>query len=505
MYAIYDYLKEYVMLTTILTLAFAFFAIIAVLPGILAARKRHWVEALSRLIIAVVSALVASLLTSLIASALGKVFVPFVTGLVPIDSVDSILTEIPTAETLAVTVTSLCLVPVLFIFLFQLIHRIAEALAAKPLAKAFLIIGGAIAKKDYVSTVYPSNNDTSNKKKFDFASALIGAVCGLFVYITILSPVAGTFDLLGQIGDLSTEQSTLTEMADAASENVGTKTVNMLGGKAMYNIQTSFGSDDEKIDFVPEVKFALGLFDGIDNMSNDAVEPIATAKSLRDAGELVDDTEILPAIVAEFVNAAGEKWIAGEEYHGIPCPDLGEGTKDIVVSLLTCLKGSTEETMKEDLKSIINILAIIAENPVAEGEEFTAIISNQVLVKKISAEVLGNERLAPMIKHLLKSTVSGPAPVINVELPAEDDPQYNEFIDSVVNGYSENINTENATESLEKVSDSVGTTLDQYGVEVDDGTKTAIAAALMSEFSDKEMTPEALKQFIAENLDNYSK
>ena len=110
-----------------------------------------------------------------------------------------------------------------------------------------------------------------------------------------------------------------------------------------------------------------------------------------------------------------------------------------------------------------------------------------------------------MIKHLLKSTVSGPAPVINVELPAEDDPQYNEFIDSVVNGYSENINTENATESLEKVSDSVGTTLDQYGVEVDDGTKTAIAAALMSEFSDKEMTPEALKQFIAENLDNYSK
>ena len=293
------------------------------------------------------------------------------------------------------------------------------------------------------------------------------------------------------------------EITDAASENVGTKTVMTLGGKPIYKLYTSFDVDGEKIDFEKEVKFIVEAYEGFEDMTDESLSPEESGASLRDISLYIDDTTVVPAILADLINAAGEDWIAGNEFHSIPCPDLGEGTHDIIISLLKCLSDSTSETMKEDLKSIINILAIVAENKNDDGSsmEISALLSNKALVSKISVEVLDNERLAPMIKHLMVSNVSGPAPTITIELPKEDDPQYNEFIDKVVTGYSDGIQAENTEKALENVSQSVSDTFEEHGIEVDEGVETIVAAALISEFGDgKEMTSEALKQFINENL-----
>ncbi|MBP3607231.1 MAG: hypothetical protein J6J11_02785 [Treponema sp.] len=436
------------MLTTILTAAFIFFAVIAILPGILKARKRCWVEAVSRIIITILSALLSAFITSLVSFAIGKMLVSLVASLLTSTSLNGILADVPSAENVVAVLIAFIIANILYLLLFIIIKAIALVLAAKPLTKLFLLIAGAIKKQDYISEVYGHNAE----KHFSIPSAIFGAICGFVAYILILVPLAATLNTVGHTEDFIQTEGIFAEITDAASENVGTKTVMTLGGKPIYKLYTSFDVDGEKIDFEKEVKFIVEAYEGFEDMTDESLSPEESGASLRDISLYIDDTTVVPAILADLINAAGEDWIAGNEFHSIPCPDLGEGTHDIIISLLKCLSDSTSETMKEDLKSIINILAIVAENKNDDGSsmEISALLSNKALVSKISVEVLDNERLAPMIKHLMVSNVSGPAPTITIELPKEDDPQYNEFIDKVVTGYSDGIQAENTEKALDQ-------------------------------------------------------
>ena len=570
------------MLTKILSAAFILFAVIAVLPGIFKARKRYWVECVSRLIIIISSAFLSAWLTAVISLKLGNLLLSLLLSLLKgnalnkilnkfpsaqdsVASLGEIISDIPSAQNVLIALIAFAIANIIFFILYTILKAILTAIFTKPLTKLFLLIGGAIMKKNYIAEVYGKKTKKAKKEKkkkkaealveetetevsaenteepqeaepekeaqtktetkkrkgkygrWNFLKAAVfGALCGFVTYIIILVPIVGSIELsvhmaeLTHIEDASEKISEkipaiFADASDALVNNVGSKTVMAVGGRQLYNLYTTVSVNGEKTNFDNEITFIVDIVEGLTTIADKDTTAEEKGAAIRSTTEHIDNTVVIPSILSEFINKAGEDWIAGREFHNIPCPSLGKGSSDMVVALLKCLQGSTAETIKEDLKSIVNIIAIIAENPTDGEVDFAAILSNKTLVSKISVEVLDNDRLAPMIKHLMVLNLSAPTPTISITLPDENDPTYNEFIDKVVTGYLDNVSVGDTAQSLDNVASAVNQALAEHNVEIEDGMDTVIAAALISEYGDgKEMTSENLKSFISENITKYT-
>ena len=392
---------------------------------------------------------------------------------------------------------------------------------------------------DAAEEAEPENRKDAKKKKkekkktrygrWNFPkAALFGALCGFATYIIILVPIVASLELTAHMSHLVFPEGIPTDVVeelpdsipsevtevisgivsdlpDGLVENIGTKTVMTVGGRQLYNLYATVTVDGEKVSFDSEITFIVDIFKGITKIADSDTSYEEKGNAIRSTTEHIDNTVIIPSILSELINEAGEDWIAGEEFHTLPRPSLGEGSDDMIIALLKCLQGSTAETIKEDLKSIVNIIAIIAENPTGNSVDFSALLSNKDLVSKISAEVLDNDRLAPMIKHLMVLNLSSDKPTINIELPDEEDPTYNEFVDKVVDGYLDNVVEGDTAATLDNISTAVKDALKDHDIAIEEGIDTVIAAALISEYGDgKEMTSESLKAFISENITKYT-
>ena len=563
------------MLTKILSAAFIFFAVISVLPGIIKARKRYWLECVSRLIIIISSAFLSAWLTSIISMKLSELLLSLLESSLSNTTLDGILTEIPSAQKVFIAIVAFAIANLIFFLLYTILKAILKAIFTKPLTKLFLLIGGAIMRKDYLRRVYPKKSKKNKKKKkaealveenntedapqsaeviekaepktrketkekkketrktrfgrWNFPkAALFGALCGFATYIIILVPIVASLELSAHMTNLifpegiSSEMTEnvsdflpaelsenvsgmVSELPDALVENAGTKTVMTVGGRQLYNLYATVTVDGEKVSFDNEITFVVDIVEGVAAIADKDLSAKEKGDAIRSTTEHIDDTVIIPSILSEFINEAGEDWIAGRKFHNISCPSLGEGSEDMVVSLLKCLQGSTAGTIKEDLKSIVDIIAIIAENPTDGSVDFAKILSNKDLVSQISVEVLENERLAPMIKHLMVLNLGSEVPTINVTLPDENDPNYEVFIDQVITGYMDNVSVGNTSETLENIAGAVNQALVDHNIELEEGIDTVVAAALISEFGDgKELTSESLKAFISENITKYT-
>ena len=516
------------MLTTILSVAFIIFAAIAILSGVLKAKKQYWVESVSNLIITIFSAFLAAWLTSVLSMKLGKLILSSITSSSKITWLNGILSDLPSSQNVLSALVAFALASILFFIIYIVLKAVLKATLTKPLSKLILLIAGAITKKNYIAKAYPNGvkkakkskkekKETVNYGKENFIKAAIfGALCSFISYIIILVPIVASLELTANITSLALPNGIPTEMSekipdalsdfpDALVNNVGSKTVMTIGGRQIHNIYSSVYIDGEKVNFSNEITVVVDIVQGVKSITNDALSAKEKGDAIRSTTEHLDNTVVIPTIASEFINEAGEDWIAGRKFHSISRPSLGNGSGDMVTALLTCLQGSTAETMTEDIKSIVNILAIIVENDTGSTVDFSKILSNKNIVSKISVEVLNNERLAPMIKHLMVLNLSSGNPTINIQLPDENDPSYNDFIDKVMTGYLENISVDNTAKSLENIAGVVNQALVEHDVEVEEGMDTVIAAALIGEYGDgKGMTSENLKAFISENITQYT-
>ena len=513
------------MITTILSVAFIIFAAIIVLMGVLKAKKHYWVEYVSKLIITVFSAFFAAWLTSVLSVKLSNPILASINSSSKITWLNGILSDLPSSKKVLGALIAFAISGILFFIIYIILKAALKAIFTKPLTMLFLVIAGAITKKNYIAKAYPKGVKKAKKDKKEavnygkenfIKAAIFGALCAFVSYIIILVPIVASLEFTANMTTLALPEGIPTEISeklpkalsdfpDALVDNVGSKTVMTIGGRQIHNIYASVSVDGEKINFSNEMAVAVDIVKGVAAITDKDLSSEEKGDAIRSTTDHIDNTVIIPTIASEFINEAGEDWIEGEHFHSIPRPSLGKGSDDIVIALLTCLQGSTLDTIKEDLHSIANILAIIAENNTGSTVNFTKILSNKTIVSKISVEVLDNERLAPVIKHLMVLNLSSVKPTINIKLPDENDPSYNDFIDKVVNGYLENISTGDTEKSLENITTVVNQSLVEHNVEVEEGMDTVIAAALIGEYGDgKEMTSENLKAFISENITQYT-
>ena len=482
------------MISTIISVSFVVLAILFALPGIIKARKRHWFEALVRIVLTVVSAILAFTLTSTFTSMISDALLEPAKSIVGDNVAAEILEEVPSIKDVLLLVLNTVITPVLFILIFIIVKFLILVIFARLLTKLCLSIAGAIAKKDYVSQIYDKK-----RRKFSPTSAVLGVVCGLMAYLILLIPVVETATIASSIGKSITDEGKVYEVSDALSNNVATYIVHPVGAP-IWNKLARATVNGEKIVVENEVHFIAAFVNGLTEVTSKDINRVRhSADIFRSMGPLCNEIKFIPRFTSELINAADSHWLNGDDFAGISMPSLSTTGKDnIIRTLLECLDHSTPETMKQDLVTILNVLAIIAEN--AELDEaghihMESILENKTVISKFSVELLQSPRLAPAMNIFVKNHMEESNSYI--ELPDKESEEYTNLVNNLLTNYKQNVGDTVNESSLDNLSVAIGEALTQNGVILEEHEHVAIASTFIAEFGDgADLTAEEVSNFI---------
>ncbi len=475
------------MFNTIVSAVFIFFALVVLLVGILGSRKRHWVSSAVKLLLVIVSALLSMIFSTMISKAVAPPIYSLIVENIDKPQITGILADIPSAKAIFCVLVALVLTIPIFILLFSIIRTVTNFALNKLLTKCFL----KLLKKD---------PEEKYEKKFEPLSMLFSALASFLVYIVVLIPIVGALDLAASVAKVSVQDELVIEISTAATDNVGSKTVRALGGRGIYNFLTRYEVNGEKISMAEESKFISSLGKSALALVNEDESLTAKEKAdmLRNTGVYLENTTIIPTLASDFVNVASEDWLNGRDFHDIPFPSIGKQYDPIISSFLECTSDSTCATMRKDLNTLINIVAVAIEKNTntANGDMLFNILSNEELVSGIALEILNNQDLAPMMGAIMNMSLDMIGDTL--EVPETSDEVYNEFINDVILTYNTHVTDTVNEETLNALSKEITKVFSKHGTELTNGVDACIATSLICEFGDgSQMTPEALKAFFS--------
>lgn len=440
------------MFSLIFSLVFCLFAGLAAFIGVLRGRKYKWQLSLSRIIVAVVVAIIAAGLAALLSNLIARLVISILlqqSWLQNLGNVNvaEIIAGIPSGESAIGALVSMILAPFLFWPLFAGLKAISN-LFVKMITNAILAAtdkGDKDADKKYVERKnYKEKYEPLVAHHANYVGGALGAVCSVIVFFICLIPLAGLFNVLGEIAPLalsplkdSADFGSAIEISldavDGAANNIGTKTVNFLGGRPLYGFMTTSNVDGEMTNLNTESKLLATTASVVTAIMSDGVESKETATAIRKLPPAFNESAVVRVLVAELCASASENWDAGEGFHGIARPSLGEDMKPLTDAIFDVFATSDKNNIKGDVKAIAEVFAIVAEDGLIDN--FTEIksdpqkvLSDEQTNARILAVVLEDTRLDPLIDGLADFGIS--MMLKSVNSPSTRQSLFYDFVDS---------------------------------------------------------------------------
>lgn len=546
------------MFNLIFSALFIFIALIFMLCGMLKGRKYRWQFSLSRIIIVVISAIIATLLSALVSWLLGGLVFGLLEGfLTGAGEVGTLISSLPTAPDTVRAVIAMIIAPVIFVTFFIIIRSILNIFSGK-ICKLIMKIGGKTVESEPVEdaeetpvqeidegaeetpvAVAEENSETEavegveteqietaveddaqeekkekkkkkkryselrSDKKFDGIGALCGAACGLLLFVAFLSPLVGLLntvdDTVSVIAGSSEDEVMVmvTDITGAAADNVGSKTVQYLGGNLIYRGLTTYKINGRVASLSNETKFLGTVGKAVVSVSDSETDDKTAADNIREVGEHFEDSTVIPMLLSDLLSAASDDWSRGEAFCGISRPSLGEDFDIIVEDFVVIMKDSNYDTIGSDVRTIANTIAVVIENRSAESTSqqggALGMFGNEKLVSGVMLELLNNERLSTLVESFTNVGISVFAK--NLSLPESNDALYNGFVTDMSSAYTQAMAIESASERMSALSKSIADTYDKYGIELTSGVSYCIAANMLEGVSSSDEA--AIKGFFA--------
>ncbi len=326
-------------------------------------------------------------------------------------------------------------------------------------------------------------------KRFDPLGAVLGAVCAILIFVVLLVPFVGVCDFANSIiqvvitpEDQTTEM--VCEISDAAATNAGAKTVNFLGGRAIWSTLTRFPVNGEWTSAPRETKFLSEGAAAIMHINDEGITRKEAADSLRELPKSFEKSVMLPMLLSDVLSAASEDWSKGEDFCGIAAPKLGDMVDPLVKDFFVVMKDSSIETIHEDFATVIDTAALVVEHDAVsamkESDGMFALFKNEPLVSGIMLEFLENDRMSSLVGSMTNLGLSVFADQLGIDEDTEGD--YDEFIFAMREAY---VSVEgNDLASLEALATKVSKIYDDNGIALTSGVATCIALDMMDTLDD---------------------
>ncbi|MBO5415863.1 MAG: hypothetical protein J6A83_04460 [Clostridia bacterium] len=324
----------------------------------------------------------------------------------------------------------------------------------------------------------------------DKIGAVCGAFCSLFVLVIALAPFVGMLDTANsfvQVFATKEEKSvinTVVEISDGIAENAGCKTVEVLGGKLVYNGITTYPVNGKLAPISRETEYISDMVGAVKAMTNKEGDKAEAADALVATQTSFEKANITPMLVSDLFSAAADKWAVGEKFCGIACPSLGENFDPVLKEFVSVMKDSSYDTIGEDYNTVTNTVALVVKHDAAgaikSSDGVRTIFKNEELISGIIYELLENERTVPLVEKITNVGVS--VMVDGIGTFGDDEELYDDFISDMSEAYSEAMSAgEDTYSKLTALSESVATIYDEHGIDITNGVSTCIAASMIAE------------------------
>lgn len=322
-------------------------------------------------------------------------------------------------------------------------------------------------------------------KKFDPLGAVLGAACSVLILVVLLVPFVGVVGFANSIvqvvvtpDDPTTE--VICEISDAAANNAGAKTVNALGGKAIWSALTTFPVNGEWTSAPRETQFLSETADAIIDIKNPEMSRADAAESLRDISKSFDKAAVVPTLLSEVLSAASEDWGANKEFCGIAAPKLGDTIDPVVKDFFAIMKDSNKENIRGDFKTIVDTIALVVEHDAMAAmkgsDAMMGLFKNEPLVSGIMLEFLENDRMSSLVGSMTNLGLSIFSEQLGVQENAEG--AYDAFIAEMEDAYA-SVNAADGMLSVEALAAKVSKAYDNQGIALSNGVATCIALDML--------------------------
>ena len=482
------------MFSTIFSVCFIVFAVLFAAIGALISRKRHWSKVLAKTVLTVISAVLAFVLTSIFVPIISEALFEPIKAMLEGGALGEIFEVIPSAHDALLMFIYVIVAPIFFIVVFAILKIVLSLTLYRPVAMLCLVIAGAIKKEKYSNEVI-----TQKQQKASVSSIIMGTVCSLLAYIIFLIPVAETAATTSYVGKSITKEGMSYELFDGLSDNVGTYVIRGVGSP-IWRGTTRFNINGESISAATETHFIANFVKALVEISSDDVDTVRnSATTFRSISALAPKTSLIPRFTSEFINAANDEWLNGNDFVGIPMPSLATNSEsDIIKTFLECLDNSTPDTMREDLSVLLNVMAVVAENAEFNDSgsiDMSSILEDKDVISKFSVELLQSPRLSPAMNMFVKDHME--ASNTYIELPDKDSEEHKTLVNDLYTIYKQEVTDTTDEESLNRLADALGKSLAQNDIIVEEHEQIALASTFIAEFGDGEnLTTEQVSDLI---------
>lgn len=442
------------MFTLIISLVFVVAALIAMGIGALKAKKKVWQFSVTRMILSVVSAILAALAASLVSW--------FVLGFLVDSMLSSLFAELmaglSAGKEIITALLSMIVAPILFLPFYAIIKSIAK-IFTKMLTRLFCKIttkkpaaeaaeagenaeteATAVAEadehieltdKELKKAKKLSKKNEFKLEKSNWISALCGAACGLITLCILLVPFTGFLGIVNDVAALPLETAAekdesgtvamVADILDGAANNAGSFTVKYTGGQLLYDMMTTYKVGEERATLRNETAFIKAVANAVIALGEDELEKEYKADAVRGISDAFEESTLMPTLITDITAAAADNWRNGETYAGMAMPSMGP-FDPIMMSMVDAFAQGTVETIREDLDTIVEVIAVLIENDAMEsfGEDPLIILSREETTAEVINELLQNPRLHVMVDGLSDFGISMLMTTIGVDDDCRD-------------------------------------------------------------------------------------
>ena len=360
-------------------------------------RKLKWQFSLAKIVVIAVSAIISALVAAAIANGISHVVADmFIESGILGEYID-LTTEVKSVKEVVCAFAAMIAAPILYIPLFLIIRGILGLVNRLVISRFYL--EKEEGEKSFVRT--------SKKNPWGL---VVGAVCGIFLCSAVMLPLVESVTVVGTMAhvvaeDISDEEvaSTIDSLASAGEINTSSVVVAATGGRLIYKMMTTYDVLGTKVSLFDEAEF-LGAIEGtLVAIADEEADNATRAHAVRHLAESFNKSNAFPMMIVEIVDVAETDWNEGREFCGIEAPSFGEAHESITDIFVNCIKRSSGDTIKEDLSSVAEVLAIILENDCWNSikEDPVHFIENEEVTAKILLVCVENERTYPAIDDIV--------------------------------------------------------------------------------------------------------
>ncbi len=519
----------------IVTCALFFLAAVGIGFGMFKGYRQSWQKTLARIVTVLLATVTAILVAKGTAKSVVSSALEMVLANMPAETLDQISAALPSFEQIAGALVSIILAPIIY-FIPLIIFRIIYSIIAHYVMKSLLgedvdvdseflddeeeyeeesdeqeatETENAEEEEEETETAAESTApaaDTSEK----LLGMLLGAICGLMIFIVSWAPLTGAIGLLGEVSDSLKEQEVaeleeVYEIVDPIADSAAVKFTNSLGGKVVFNSLTRARANGMTIELRDEINAILVVVQNMDTFTGGEIKDEDIPDLIKVLSSVFDNSTVLPLVASEFISGAANAWSNGKDFMGMPFPAEFDNPEieAILLSTIASFKDSNVDTIRRDVHTIANIAIIIFENDVMgiiESDNPMELLSNEKVVRALLLEILENPHTSSIVSngidlavHMFASSALGAREDLNglynalvselASISYTDDKTLAKDIKSAFSAVGIGLTKECSEELAKKFVDTFGAGLANIS---EDGVKTLLRnTALTISLSDK--------------------